>query len=33
VLKQQGGNVSRAAGVLGLSRMQLHRKLKEYGIR
>ena len=33
VLRQQGGNVSRAAGVLGLSRMQLHRKLKEYGIR
>src|SRR4029453_18058240 len=30
VLRQQGGNVSRAAGVLGLSRMQLHRKLKEY---
>ncbi len=33
VLRQQGGNVSRAAGVLGLSRMQLHRKIKEYGIR
>ncbi len=33
VLRQQGGNVSRAAGVLGLSRMQLHRKLTEYGIR
>jgi DNA-binding NtrC family response regulator len=33
VLRQQGGNVSRAAVVLGLSRMQLHRKLKEYGIR
>jgi two-component system response regulator HupR/HoxA len=33
VLRQQGGNVSRAAMVLGLSRMQLHRKLKEYGIR
>jgi len=33
VLRQQGGNVSRAAQVLGLSRMQLHRKIKEYGIR
>jgi transcriptional regulator with GAF, ATPase, and Fis domain len=33
VLRQQGGNVSRAAEVLGLSRMQLHRKLKEYGLR
>src|SRR5262249_18265960 len=33
VLRQQGGNVSRAAMALGLSRMQLHRKLKEYGIR
>jgi transcriptional regulator with PAS, ATPase and Fis domain len=33
VLRQQGGNVSRTAEVLGLSRMQLHRKLKEYGLR
>jgi transcriptional regulator with PAS, ATPase and Fis domain len=33
VLERQGGNVSRAAEALGLSRMQLHRKLKEYGIR
>jgi transcriptional regulator with PAS, ATPase and Fis domain len=33
VLRQQGGNVSRAAEALGLSRMQLHRKLKEYGLR
>jgi transcriptional regulator with PAS, ATPase and Fis domain len=33
VLEKQGGNVSRAAEALGLSRMQLHRKLKEYGIR
>jgi transcriptional regulator with PAS, ATPase and Fis domain len=33
VLKQQGGNVSRTATVLGLSRVGLHRKLKEYGLR
>jgi transcriptional regulator with PAS, ATPase and Fis domain len=33
VLRREGGNVSRAADVLGLSRMQLHRKLKEYGLR
>jgi two-component system response regulator HupR/HoxA len=33
VLSRHGGNVSRAAEALGLSRMQLHRKLKEYGIR
>ena len=29
----QGGNVSRTAEALGLSRMQLHRKLKEYNRR
>jgi two-component system response regulator HupR/HoxA len=33
VLRREGGNVSRTADVLGLSRMQLHRKLKEYGLR
>jgi two-component system response regulator HupR/HoxA len=33
VLRQQGGNVSRTAQVLGLSRMQLHRKIKEYNLR
>ena len=32
-VRQQGGNVSRTAQVLGLSRMQLHRKIKEYNLR
>jgi enamine deaminase RidA (YjgF/YER057c/UK114 family) len=32
VLREYGGNVSRAAAVLGLSRMQLHRKIREYDI-
>jgi transcriptional regulator of acetoin/glycerol metabolism len=31
-LREYGGNVSRAAAVLGLSRMQLHRKIREYDI-
>lgn len=33
VLEEQGGNVSRAASVLGVSRVGLHRKLKEFGLR
>lgn len=33
VLARQNGNVSRAAGVLGLSRVMLHKKLRAYGIR
>jgi Nif-specific regulatory protein len=32
-LASHGGNVSRAAQSLGLSRVALHRKLKEYGLR
>jgi Nif-specific regulatory protein len=32
-LRAHGGNVSRTAEILGLSRVMLHRKLKEYGIR
>lgn len=33
VLREHGGNVSRAAQEMGLSRIALHRKIKEYGIR
>ena len=33
VLRQQAGNVSRAALALGLSRVMLHRKLRKYGLR
>jgi Nif-specific regulatory protein len=33
VLRQQSGNVSRAAKVLGLSRVMLQRKMKGYGLR
>jgi len=33
VLRQQGGNVSRAARALGLSRVMLQRKMKAYGLR
>jgi DNA-binding NtrC family response regulator len=33
VLHQHGGNVSRAAQALGISRVTLHKKLKDYGLR
>jgi len=33
VLRQQGGNVSRAARALGLSRVMLQRKMKAFGLR
>jgi transcriptional regulator of acetoin/glycerol metabolism len=33
VLTRNGGNVSHSAEVLGLSRIQLQRKMKEYGLR
>jgi len=33
VLRQQGGNVSRAARVLGLSRVMLQKKMKDFGLR
>src|SRR5262249_37978387 len=33
VLEAQGGNVTRAARVLGLSRYALQKKIKEYGLR
>jgi transcriptional regulator with GAF, ATPase, and Fis domain len=33
VLRQHGGNVSRAAKALGLSRVMLQRKMKAYGLR
>ncbi len=33
VLAQNGGNVSRSATVLGISRISLQRKIKEYGLR
>ncbi|MBI3768556.1 MAG: sigma 54-interacting transcriptional regulator [Deltaproteobacteria bacterium] len=33
VLHEHGGNVSRAAQALGVSRVALHRKMKEYGLR
>ncbi len=33
VLKERGGNVSHAATALGLSRAQLQKKMKEYGLR
>ena len=33
VLRQQNGNVSRAARALGLSRVMLQRKMKTYGLR
>ncbi len=32
-LAHNGGNVSRTAGVLGISRISLQRKIKEYGLR
>ncbi len=32
-LRHQGGNVSRTAAILGLSRVMLQRKMKEYGLR
>ncbi len=32
-LRQHDGNVSRTAQALGLSRVMLHKKMKEYGIR
>jgi DNA-binding NtrC family response regulator len=32
-LRRHGGNVTRAAQALGLSRVALHRKMKEYGLR
>ena len=33
VLRQQGGNVSRAARALGLSRVMLQKKMKDFGLR
>jgi transcriptional regulator with GAF, ATPase, and Fis domain len=33
VLRQEGGNVSHAARALGLSRVMLQKKMKEYGLR
>ena len=33
VMESAGGNVSRAAGVLGISRVMLHKKLKALGLR
>jgi DNA-binding NtrC family response regulator len=33
LLGEHGGNVSRTAQALGLSRVALHRKMKEYGLR
>src|SRR5690606_30638680 len=33
VLEREGGNVSRAASVLGISRVMLHKKLKLLGLR
>jgi Nif-specific regulatory protein len=33
VLRQHGGNVTHAAGALGLSRFMLQKKMKEYGLR
>ena len=33
VLDREGGNVSRAATVLGISRVMLHKKLKQLGLR
>jgi Nif-specific regulatory protein len=33
VLQEQGGNVSRAAQALGISRVALQKKMKEYGLR
>jgi DNA-binding NtrC family response regulator len=33
VLEREGGNVSRAATVLGISRVMLHKKLKQLGLR
>ena len=33
VLRRTGGNVTRAAKALGLSRPVLHQKIKQYGIR
>ncbi|MCO6400008.1 MAG: helix-turn-helix domain-containing protein, partial [Verrucomicrobia bacterium] len=32
-LKASGGNVTKAAAELGISRRTLHRKLNEYGLR
>jgi DNA-binding NtrC family response regulator len=32
VLREQGGNIKAAAGVLGVSRTTLYKKLKDYGI-
>jgi len=33
VLSQNGGNASRAARALGISRVMLHKKLRAYGMR
>ena len=33
VLREQGGNISRAARALGISRVALQKKMKEYGLR
>jgi DNA-binding NtrC family response regulator len=33
VLSEQGGNVSRAARALGISRVALQKKMKDYGLR
>jgi transcriptional regulator with PAS, ATPase and Fis domain len=33
VFARNGGNVSRTANVLGISRISLQRKIKEYGLR
>jgi DNA-binding NtrC family response regulator len=33
VLRQNGGNVTRAAKALGMSRVTLHKKMNDYGLR
>jgi two-component system nitrogen regulation response regulator NtrX len=33
VLERQGGNATRAAGILGISRQMMQRKIREYGLR
>jgi len=33
VLREHNGNVSRAAQALGISRVALQKKMKEYGLR